>query len=86
MNKRQESIVNRYFNSYDTELWEVYGSFSQRKWQAFEDCKRIMKERDGYGLRIIGHNTSFFSVGFRTKDDKTLVYITHCGTEDIPLD
>lgn len=86
MNKRQQSIVNRYWKSTDTQLWHVYGRWSTAKERAFKECERIMRERDGYGLRIIGANTSFFSVGFRTKDDKTLVYITHCGTEDIALD
>lgn len=51
-------------NSTDYELYHVYSDYSCRKYNAFEYCKTLMYQLEGWGLRIIGHNCMTFSVGF----------------------
>ena len=71
--------INDWFLSNDTELWHVYGSYSDNKARAFEYCEEMMRQYDGFGLRIIAHNSMVFTVGFIFRDDdgnKIFAYIT----------
>lgn len=70
----------RWQNSSDVDLYHAYGSFSQAKANAWEDCKRLEAEFTGTGLRVIGHNSMQFSAGFTGVDPETgevmFMYIT----------
>lgn len=61
-----------------TELWHVYGRFSQAKVNAMEYCKSLMEKHNGYGLRIVSHNLNVFTVGFLGEIDgkEAFFYIT----------
>ena len=70
-------------NSFATELYHVYDNFSGNKARAMDYCKEFCKEVGGQGLRILSHNSNFFSVGFiiEVEDNKQLfVYHTYANT------
>ena len=54
-------------------LSDVYGKYSSRKIQAFEDCKDLCKEKNGWGLCIISHNHNYFTVKFTTDEGVFIV-------------
>lgn len=78
MNARMRKAYESYHRSYMYDLWDAYGRFSPAKSEAWEYCKRLCKKHDGYGLKVIGANTSQFSAGFLfMKDGKEMfMYIT----------
>lgn len=65
-------------NSYN--LWDVYGTYSRNKAMAFLNCRQKMLALDGWGLKILSHNSQAFTVGFEFADKETGVvrfaYIT----------
>lgn len=65
MNKKYRSVYDSYLRSYLYELWDLYKNYSHYKYEAMEYCKRKCYELNGYDLKIIGGNSSTFSVGFR---------------------
>ena len=85
MTKRHEAIITRYNNSTAHTMRDVYGKWSNAKEKAYNDCLKKCADDDGRGFKIIGANTSFFSVGYIKDDGATLVYITHGGREEIAL-
>ena len=87
MNKRDRDIVRRYEWSDKCNLWEAYGSFSQKKAEAWEYCVALCKEKGGRGLKVIGANTSFFTAGFLFEEDgkRKLMYITKGDDREIFL-
>lgn len=46
------------------DLDKVYGRYSSAKAVAWRDCAQKCLERNGYGLSVIGYNSSYFSAGF----------------------
>lgn len=58
-------------------LRDVYGRYSANKEKAFKDCEELCKEKEGWGLCIIGHNTSIFTVKFTT--DAGVYIITYAN-------
>ena len=78
MNKEQHKIYMRYLLSDKHNLYEAYDSFSSKKAEACEYCKKLCSEKNGRGLKVIGANTSFFSAGFLFEENgrKKLMYIT----------
>lgn len=64
-------------------LADVYGSYSKNKIQAFEDCKDLCKEKNGWGLCIISHNCNYFTVKFTV--DNGVYIITYANTYFIEL-
>lgn len=78
MTKKQANWYNLYNRSNAHYLYEVYESFSSKKEQAFNTCKKRWNEDvDAFNwdnvsdMRIISHNCHFFSVAWQvTIDDK----------------
>ena len=58
-------------------LADVYGSYSSHKERAFEDCKDLCKEKNGWGLCIISHNCNYFTVKFNV--DSGVYVITYAN-------
>lgn len=56
-----------------TNLFNVYNSFSSRKYNALEYCKKLMLQYDGTNGQILTSNTFAFTFGFTGKitDEKT---------------
>lgn len=58
-------------------LSDVYGSYSTNKEKAFDRCKELCKEENGWGLCIIGHNCNYFTVKFNT--DSGVYIVTYAN-------
>lgn len=75
-----KGAIETWKRSTATELYHVYGTYSQAKQNAFEYCRRQCYERNGYDLRIVSSNTWMFTVGFLFEDTDTgatkFMYIT----------
>lgn len=77
-----KSIMNealsRYISSNKRTLSDCYSTYSNEKFSALQYCYELMDKYDGYDMRIIGHNTSTFSVGFigTIAGQKAFFYIT----------
>ena len=56
-------------HSIDTNLFDVYKSFSDNKRRAFDYCMNEMRRKDGFNLRITTANTFSFSCGFLYYDE-----------------
>ena len=69
MNKRQQSILEAYNNSNLETLHECYGSWSWAKENAYNYCKRLCADKNGYGFTIIGYNIFMFTIGFKYRKD-----------------
>ena len=70
--------LSRYIRSNDRTLSDCYSTYSNEKFNALEYCYKLMDKYDGYDLRIIGHNSQTFSVGFigMIAGQKAFFYIT----------
>lgn len=83
MTKQERTALSRYADyqrSNATDLSDVYGRYSVYKARAWNDCQDMMTSHNGWGLRIISHNTSIFTAGFLFDDPETgvlkFMYIT----------
>ena len=81
-----------YLRSNARKLSDVYGSYSQFKEEAMERCLKLMRDLNGRDLKIISHNSNYFTVGFMYTDEETgevmFAYITKdhdraCGSPDL---
>lgn len=78
----------RWTHSDNYSLRDVYGIYSKLKENAYAYCEDLVDKYDGYGLRIIGHNSMAFSVGFIGYIDglKHFFYITRDYDRALPLE
>lgn len=70
-------------------IFKAYAKPSQKKIEAFFEIKKEMQDVDGYGLRITGAGSDFFSCAYKLVDPegKTyLIYHTHVNRFAILLD
>lgn len=88
MKQYQKAILQRYEYSDNYNLWQCYERPSYYKVRAYEYCKSLCAQMNGWGFKIIGYNTSMFSIGFKyKKDDKTMFhYETNRTTLDFEID
>lgn len=70
-----------------TDLWKCYKKPSATKWRAENYCRQRCKVENGFDFRFIGFNTSYFTVGYKIKEnEKTfLIVITACEYYKIEL-
>ena len=82
------SAYNRYLKSNYHNLSDCYGTYSCRKAQAWDFCKYLMMENDGWNLRIISKNGWQFTAGFMfEKNGHTcFMYITKSFHQSIDVD
>ena len=64
MTKEVEKRLSKYYDSDYTELYQCYARPSEAKKEAFNRCKKRMKELGGKDLRITGFNCDFFTAAF----------------------
>ena len=81
------NVFRSWLLSEDTELYEVYGRYSEAKVQAFKRCLKLFREHDGKDIRICSHNTFGFTVGYIALIDgiESFVYYTPGGDYYTPL-
>ena len=86
MTKKQENMLANYNwafrNRRATELYEVYGNYSDAKARAMRYCKELKARFQGYDDTIVGHSCHFFSYAFKYIDydlggKECLCYCTH---------
>lgn len=73
--KRAENWLTSEIEGYKLE--DVYGRYSSSKGGAFERCKELCEDKNGWGLCIISHNSSYFTVKFTT--DNGVCIITYAN-------
>ena len=93
MNKKQQGLLNHYeysFNRYGNRgLYNVYGSCSQAKRNAFDYCRNLQYEKNGYNGTIVSANGWMFTYGFKYTDEagnEHLMYITKDHDYDFVID
>ena len=75
-----QDAYRRWERSDDNDLHDVYSSISESKHRAMDYCRYLMYDMNGWGLKILSHNTYCFTVGFEFSDKETgelcFAYIT----------
>lgn len=69
MNKKAIAFYNGYKKSNAEHLSDVYGKYSARKAKAERYCKEKCASMNGYGFRIISHNSQRFACGWLTNEN-----------------
>ena len=91
--KQREAIARSAYNQYrelplSYTLDEAYSSHSYNKDRAWRYCENLQAQYEGWGLKVISHNTFIFTAGFYFIDKDTgvlrFMYIT--PTYDTPID
>lgn len=87
MNARERRAYEAYCNSTMYDLSDAYGRYSNAKRQAWDYCKKLCEEKNGYGLKIISRNTSQFTAGFEYIFDEAewFMYITKTSDTEVKL-
>ena len=75
---RARNMLNNYLRSYNSGLYDVYGTCSQAKRNAYEYCLAREREFGSSDGVIAGHNCMAFSYAFTgmCEGKKYLIYIT----------
>lgn len=69
MTKKQQKMLWRVGHSENETLYDVYKTFSQEKYLAYERCKGEMYRKNGFNFRITSKNTFLFTCGFLYYDE-----------------
>ena len=80
--KKAQAFINAYNRSDIFSIREAYGRPSTAKIQAEYDCRIMMQSEGGHGYKIIGYNSSFFTVAWIAGD--ALRIETACNSFVIP--
>ena len=75
-----------YKRSSSYELYDVYGSYSAAKARAWDQCKELMKDHDGYGLKIVSANGYQFTAGFMFEEDGKEMFMYISKAHDIAVE
>jgi hypothetical protein len=84
--KQAQAFIKAYQGATMTKLKEAYNRPSWAKIEAYEKCKNLMREMNGYQMKITGYNCDAFSCGCIAyhKGQKGLLYFTAYNTYFIP--
>ena len=91
-NREKERQAREHYNAWkrsdDYALESVYKRFSVYKARAWRYCQEKQAELNGYGLKVITHNTTIFTAGFEYYDEKaqTLKFYYITPSYDIAID
>jgi len=69
--EKDKTVSQQYRWSDKDELYKAYGRCSAEKMKAWEHCKELCKEYEGWGLKILGANCYQFSAGFLFTEEMT---------------
>ena len=83
--QRAKNWIDSYNRADYTSVEQFYSRPSSNKIYAEEKCLERMREVNGYGYRILGGSSSFFTCGYLSEDGNTLYIETHCNTFEIEL-
>lgn len=62
--KKAQAYINAYNRSSMYDLQDAYRTPSTRKTRANYNCRMMMESEGGHGYKIIGYNSSFFTVAW----------------------
>lgn len=85
MTKKQQQMLWQVTHSNNESLYDVYKSFSDSKYRAYDYCRYEMHLKDGFNFRITSANTFSFSCGFLYYDENARLhcrYYTRQSTYD----
>ena len=71
LNKDEQRYQQKYLDSNDYSLFDVYESVSRKKWEAWEHCEAVCREHEGWDLKVISHNGYRFAAGFEFENPET---------------
>ena len=80
--KQAERYINAYNRSSIFTLREAYANPSTAKTRADYNCRMMMQSENGHGYKIIGYNSSFFTVAWIAGKDLRIE--TACNSFIIP--
>lgn len=66
--KKGMAMLERASYNEGFKLWDVYGTVSQAKQNAWEYCLSLCNRENGTNFRIISHNTFSFSIAWDVAD------------------
>lgn len=75
-----------YKNSTAYELYDVYGRYSAAKAKAWDYCKELMYQFNGYGLKVIHANGYQFTAGFMFEEDGKTMFMYISKSHDIAVE
>ena len=83
----KKPVEFKYGREFNTELYQVYGSYSSNKVEAFEYCKRMEKDFDGWAGHIASYNKNEFTYNFlfEMNGKKYLMHINKCYNRAYPI-
>ena len=62
--KKAQAFINAYNRSNIFDLYEAYANPSTAKTRADYNCRMMMQSEGGHNYKIIGYNSSFFTVAW----------------------
>ena len=62
--KKAQTFINAYNRSSMYDLQDAYRTPSTRKTRADYNCRMMMQSEGGHNYKIIGYNSSFFTVAW----------------------
>lgn len=71
LNKDEQRYQQKYLDSNDYSLFDVYESVSRKKWEAWEHCEAVCKEHKGWNLKVLSYNSWQFTAGFKFENPET---------------
>lgn len=83
MTKKQQQMLYAVTHSDNESLYDVYKTFSQDKYLAYERCKGEMYQKGGFNFRITSANTFLFSCGFLYYDDEKRLHCRYYTGQNI---
>lgn len=86
--KQAQAFIRAYQGATMSKLKEAYNRPSWAKIEAYEKCKNLMREMNGYGMKITGYNCHKFYCGCIAfhKGQKGLLYFTAQNIYFIPAE
>ena len=83
MTKKQHQMLWAVTHSDNESLYDVYTTFSQDKYLAYERCKGEMYRKSGFNLRITSANTFTFSCGFLYYDENKRLHCRYYTSQNV---
>ena len=80
--QKAQAFINAYNRSSMYDLQDAYRTPSTRKTRADYNCRMMMQSEGGHNYKIIGYNSSFFTVAWIAGD--ALRIETACNSFIIP--
>ena len=76
--QRAQTLIRSYRNTTrGNDIYKAYKKPSSRKVAAFQEIKKEMKAVGGYGIKITGAGSDFFSCAYKVEGDDDNIYLIY---------